>query len=166
VKKTDLLLGLVLAALAGGDGRGAEVTVDGTRYSLSADGGVLVVDGREMRLGRVRDLEVTVRDGQAAARVNGSEVPEVADRPRLLRVDRFPADRVKSLAVEGLAGGVEVSVEEGRADVAVSREGDEEEICGAAVWLSGRCLRIRGKAGFQPRVKVAVPPGIDVRTGG
>ncbi len=164
MKKTDLLLGLVLAALAGGEGSATEVALDGRRCSFSAEGGVLVVDGREVRLGRVRELDLAVRNGQVSARVNGGEVPgDGLDLPPDLRVDRFPAGRVKSVRIEGLVAGAEVVVEEGRGDVAVAREGGVEEIRGAAVWLSGRCLRIRGKAGLQPLVRVALPAGIAVR---
>ncbi len=79
------------------------------------------------------------------------------------REEKFRGDDVKSIALSGLAERFKLCVEEGRRDVVVRREGEEDGLGGVAVHLHGRKLRLRGKPGEQPAVTIVAPPGLDVK---
>jgi len=150
--------------LAGGR---ASLTINGHRVRF--DGRRLSVDGRSVALARPGRVEISLEGRQITVRVDGRDPftgAEVSEVKRVRRTDRFAAAEFKAIHIRGLSERFELRVEEGRRDVAVLREGYEDELGNLAVSASGGKLALRGKPGFHPRLTIAAPPGLDLKIAG
>jgi hypothetical protein len=145
------------------------VSLRSGRHRVRFDGRKLAVDGRQVTLPRFRKLVLSLENGAVSVRVDGRDPFAGAPAEEIkaaIRTERFSAADLKSVSLHGLSERFVLRVEEGRKDVAVLREGYEDELGNLAVHSEGRKLQLRGKAGFQPKVTVAVPPGLRLRVVG
>ncbi len=150
------------------------VSIKSGDHEVVIEDGKIVVGGESHDLGDFTKLTLTVEDGGIKVNVDGKDLSDLIkwanrlgeiggeeDKGAPPTEDKFPAEKVKSVSLQGLSKKFAVEADAEAKEVVVRRKGKAGEVEQLTVTLKDGTLSVSAKedATSQARVSVVVPPG-------